>query len=87
MADYAKSKEAAEAIGNVLSQGKELPADVAQSSVNNLMRSSLNSILSLVSKQDAQMRENFLNQGNQVDNDYNQQLEATTRLVRQVDLA
>ena len=87
MTDYEKSKEAAEAIGNVLSQGKELTKDVAQSSVNNLMRSSLNSILSLVSKQDAQIREKCLNEGNQVDNEYNQQLEATTRLVRQVELA
>ena len=83
---YEKSREEATRIGQILSEGRELPSDVAQSSVNNLVRSSLNSFMSLMEQQDAQVRK-CLNEGEEVDQEYQTQLEATTKLVRQVELA
>ena len=83
---YEKSREEASRIGQILSEGRELPSDVAQSSVNNLVRSSLNSFMSLMEQQDAQVRK-CLNEGEVVDEEYQTQLEATTKLVRQVELA
>ena len=45
-----KSERDAERISAILSEGKDLPSEMEQSSVTNLMRSSLNSMMSLVQK-------------------------------------
>ena len=71
---YEKSREEASRIGQILSEGRELPSDVAQSSVNNLVRSSLNSFMSLMEQQDAQVRK-CLNEGEVVDEEYQTQLQ------------
>ena len=82
-----KSQRDAERISAILSEGKDLPSESEQSSVTNLMRSSLNSMMSLVQKQDTQLREKCLNTGKELDTEYEDQLESTTKLIRQVELA
>ena len=82
-----KSQRDAERISAILSEGKDLPSEMEQSSVTNLMRSSLNSMMSLVQKQNTQLKEKCLNTGKQLDTEYEDQLETTTKLIRQVELA
>ena len=82
-----KSQRDAERISAILSEGKDLPSEMEQSSVTNLMRSSLNSMMSLVQKQNTQLKEKCLNTGKALDTEYEDQLETTTKLIRQVELA
>ena len=68
-----KSQRDAERISAILSEGKDLPEEMEQSSVTNFMRSSLNSMMSLVQKQNTQLKEKCLNTGKQLDTEYEDQ--------------
>ena len=82
-----KSQRDAERISAILSEGKDLPSEREQSSVKNLIRSSLNSMMSLVQKQNTQLKEKCLNTGKELDTEYEDHLETTTKLIRQMELA
>ena len=68
-----KSERDAERVSAILSEGKALPSEMKQNSLTNLMRSSLNSMLNLVQKQDTQLRQKCLNAGKELDTVYEDQ--------------
>ena len=82
-----KSQRDAERIFAILSEGKDLPSEMEQSSVTNLMRSNLNSTMNLVQKQKTQLKEKYLNPGKEPYTEYEDQLESTTKIIRQVEHA
>ena len=87
MANYTHSKNESHQIATMLAAGSKLDSEDKQATLPNLIRGSLNSMMTLMEKQKEQISSACLNQGQQISQEYQDQFEKTTTLVREVELA
>ena len=86
MANYTTSRNESGQIATMLAAGSKLDTEDKQATLPNLIRGSLNSMMSLMEKQKEQITDACLNQGQQISQEYEEQFEITTNLVREVEL-
>ena len=86
MANYTTSKHESDQIATLLAAGSKLDIEDKQATLPNLIRGSLNSMMTLMQKQKEQITDACLNQGQQISQEYEEQFVKTTNLVREVEL-